>query len=161
MSTPTPAQIIVAALRASGENVSVAESLTAGGVGVAITSVPGSSDVFVGGLTAYQSRIKEEYLKVPRALIDEHGVVSEEVASAMADGARKFFKSTWAIATTGVAGPGAADGIPAGTVWVAISGPVSQTTQLEIQGDREVVRNATISSAITAFARILSSREGK
>jgi nicotinamide-nucleotide amidase len=77
----------------------------------------------------------------------------------MAQGARKFFSTTWAIATTGVAGPGEADGHPAGTVWVAIVGPITQSTQLQIQGEREVVRNATVSSAMAAFARILASRE--
>ena len=159
MSAKTPAEHIVKALRASGQSLSVAESLTGGGLGVAITSVPGSSDVFVGGLTAYQATIKVRYLKVPASVIEEFGVVSEEVAVAMAQGALKFFATTWAIATTGVAGPGEADGHSAGTVWVAIAGPVSQSTQLQIQGDRDVVRNATVSSAITAFARILEARE--
>ncbi len=152
-----PEEMIVAALRARGETVAVAESLTGGGVGVAITSVPGASDVFVGGLTSYQLRIKEEVLKVAPALIEEFGVVSEEVAVAMADGARDFFQSTWAISTTGVAGPGDSEGAAAGTVWVAIRGPVNQSTQLQLAGEREIVRNATVSSAISAFARILTS----
>jgi nicotinamide-nucleotide amidase len=152
-----PEETIVEALRARGETVAVAESLTGGGVGVAITSVPGASDIFVGGLTSYQLRIKEEMLKVPSALVAEFGVVSEEVAGAMADGALDFFQSTWAIATTGVAGPGGSDGVAAGTVWVAIRGPVNQSTQLQLSGEREIVRNATVSSAITAFARILTS----
>ena len=152
-----PEELIVEALRARGETLAIAESLTGGGVGVAISSVPGASDVFVGGVTAYQLRIKEEILKVPSPLISQFGVVSEEVAVAMADGARDIFSSTWAISTTGVAGPGESEGVAAGTVWISIRGPINQSTQLQIAGEREIVRNATVSSAITAFARILAS----
>jgi nicotinamide-nucleotide amidase len=83
------------------------------------------------------------------------GVVSEEVAISMATGVRDLMNSTWAISTTGVAGPGPTDGVQPGTVWVAIEGPISQTLQLELSGTREIVRNATIAGAIAAFARIL------
>lgn len=151
------ARAIIEDLRLRGESLSVAESLTGGGLGAAITAIPGSSDVFVGGLIAYQTPVKELILNVPKSLIDEFGVVSEEVAVAMAEGSRKLFNSTWAISTTGVAGPGPSDGVEAGTVWIAIRGPVNQSTALAIQGEREEVRNACLSSAITAFARILTS----
>lgn len=151
------AAAVVAELRHRGENVAVAESLTGGGLGSAITSVPGSSDVFSGGIIAYDLSVKEGLLKIPRALIAEFGVVSEEVAIAMADGLFELFGSTWAIATTGVAGPGPSDGVAAGTVWIAIRGPINQSTELEIEGEREVVRNASVSSALTTFARILAS----
>lgn len=148
---------VIEELRRRGESLAVAESLTGGGLGVAITSVPGSSDVFAGGVIAYQLSAKKHLLNVPDSLIEEFGVVSEEVAVAMADGLRKLFGTTWAIATTGVAGPGPCDGVAPGTVWIAIRGPINQSTELEIQGEREVVRNASVSSAITTFARILAS----
>jgi len=148
---------IIEELRRRGQSLAVAESITGGGLGAAITSMPGSSEVFSGGVIAYQLSIKTDLLHVPQPLIEKFGVVSEEVAVAMADGVRALFNTTWAIATTGVAGPGAADGVEAGTVWIAIRGPINQGTQLDIQGEREVVRNATVSSAITAFARILAS----
>ncbi|MEK6648886.1 MAG: CinA family protein [Actinomycetota bacterium] len=151
-------EAIIALLRDRGETLAVAESLTGGGVGAAITAIAGASDVFVGGVIAYQPSTKESLLKVAHSLIETHTVVSEEVAVAMADGVREIFGTTWAIATTGVAGPGPADGHAAGTVWVAIRGPINQSTQLQIDGEREVVRNATVSSAITTFARILGSR---
>ncbi len=151
------ANSIVDELRRRGHSLAVAESLTGGGLGAAITSVPGSSDVFAGGVIAYQLCVKTDLLKVPRSLIEEFGVVSEEVAVAMADGVCELLGTTWAIATTGVAGPGSANGTPAGTVWIAIRGPINQSTELEIQGEREAVRNASVSSAITAFARILAS----
>lgn len=151
------ASSVVAELRRRGESLAVAESLTGGGLGSALTSVSGSSDVFSGGIIAYDRSVKENLLKVPSALIAKFGVVSEEVATAMADGLIELFGTTWAIATTGVAGPGPSDGVAAGTVWIAIKGPISQSTALEIQGEREVVRNASVSSALTTFARILAS----
>lgn len=151
------ASSVVAELRRRRESLSVAESLTGGGLGWAITSVSGSSDVFSGGIIAYDRSVKENLLKVPSDLIAEFGVVSEEVATAMADGLIELFGTTWAIATTGVAGPGPSGGVAAGTVWIAIRGPINQSTALEIQGEREVVRNASVSSALTTFARILAS----
>jgi nicotinamide-nucleotide amidase len=157
MPTKT-AEKIVSLLRERNETLCVAESLTGGGLGAAITSVVGASDIFVGGLTAYWAEVKESVLLVPPALIREFGVVSEEVACAMADGARALFGATWSIATTGVAGPGPSAGIAAGTVWLAIRGPVNQSTQLQVEGEREFVRNATVRSAIITFARILTSR---
>ncbi len=147
---------VISELRRRGERVAVAESLTGGGLGSAMTSVPGSSDVFSGGIIAYDLSVKVGLLKVPQTLIEEFGVVSEEVATAMADGLLELFGTTWAISTTGVAGPGPSDGVAAGTVWIAIRGPINQSTELEIQGEREVVRNASVSSALTTFARILA-----
>lgn len=145
-------------LRSAGETLSTAESITAGGLSSALTSVAGASDVFLGSVTAYQSVIKMSHLQVPAKLISDHGVVSEAVAVAMAEGANKSFGSTWAIATTGVAGPGSADGSDAGQVFVAIVGGQTQVIELSLSGEREVVRNATVSSAIATFARILRER---
>ena len=146
---------ILETLVARGESISVAESLTGGGLAQALTSLPGSSQIFRGSVTAYQPEIKNSVLNVPLELISEVGVVSEGVAVSMAAGAKALMGSTWSISTTGVAGPGPIDGVPAGTVWVAIDGPISQTLQLELSGTREIVRNATIAGAIAAFARIL------
>lgn len=146
---------LAGSLRSRGESISVAESLTGGGLAAALSSLPGSSDFFIGSVTAYQSAIKSSILQVPANLISEFGVVSEEVAAAMAAGVKALMNSTWAISTTGVAGPGPSDGEAAGTVWVAITGPITQTLQLELPGTREIVRNATIAGAIAAFARIL------
>ncbi|CAN2205336.1 cinA_cterm, competence/damage-inducible protein CinA C-terminal domain [Candidatus Nanopelagicaceae bacterium] len=146
---------ILTILRQRGESICVAESLTGGGLAEALSSLPGSSEVFKGSITAYQSQIKISLLKIPAELISEFGVVSEEVAAAMAGGAKDLMDSTWSISTTGVAGPGPSAGVAAGTVWVAIAGPISQTLQLELSGTREIVRNATIAGAIAAFARIL------
>lgn len=156
MPTKAHARTIIETLRARGESVSVAESLTAGGLGHALTQIPGASEVFFGGVVAYTADVKINLLDVPQELIETHSVVSEEVAIAMADGAREKFGTTWAIATTGIAGPGDYKGIREGTVWIAITGPLQQTLHLQLDSGREGVRQGAISSAIGTFARILS-----
>ena len=150
------AKTVVMRLSERAETVSVAESVTAGGLGHAITTAPGSSHVFLGGVIAYSNEVKENILGIDGALINEFSVVSEEVANAMADAVRQKFGTTWGIATTGVAGPGDYQGIPEGTVWVAIRGPINQSIQLQLDSGREAIRTGAISSAIGAFARILS-----
>ena len=150
------AKTVVSLLTQRGETLSVAESITAGGLGHAITTAPGSSQVFLGGVIAYSNQVKENILGLDGALISEFSVVSEEVANAMADAVRQKFGTTWGIATTGIAGPGDYQGIPEGTVWVAIRGPINQSIQLQLDSGREAIRTGAISSAIGAFARILS-----
>lgn len=152
------AEEIITHLRTRDETISTAESLTAGAVSSAIVSISGASDVFVGGLTAYRDSVKISHLHVDPALIDKFSVISEEVAVAMARGAIESFGTTWAISTTGVAGPNPLDGHPVGVVWVAIEGPISHTIELSLAGERESVRNAATSSAIATFARILRHR---
>jgi nicotinamide-nucleotide amidase len=149
---------IIHVLRERNETLSTAESLTAGALSSAIVRISGASDVFVGGLTAYRDEIKISHLQVDPTLIEEHTSVSEQVAVAMARGARESFGTTWAISTTGVAGPNPLDGHPVGVVWVAIDGPISQTIELSLSGERESVRNAATASAIATFARILRHR---
>ena len=150
------AKSIVALLSERGETVAVAESITAGGLGAAITHAPGASQVFLGGMITYSNDVKINILGIDGALIEQYSVVSEEVANAMADAVREKFGSTWGIATTGIAGPGDYQGIPEGTVWVAIRGPINQSIQLQLDGGREGIRTGAISSAIGTFARILS-----
>jgi nicotinamide-nucleotide amidase len=157
MPTHIYATAIIEGLKARGETVSVAESLTGGGLGHALTQIPGASEVFIGGIIAYTADVKVNFLGVPRATIDQFTVVSEEVAIAMAEGARVKIGTTWAISTTGIAGPGDYMGIREGTVWIAIAGPITQTLQLTLDGGRDGVRQGAISSAIGNFARILSS----
>ena len=159
MSTPKQhVEQIIAYLSERGETISVAESLTAGGLANALTSASGSSAVFVGGITAYRNEIKSTMLDVDPAIIEKHTVVSEEVANEMAEGARKVFGTTWAISTTGAAGPEPLEGHQPGSVWIAIRGPINQAIQLNLEGEREQVRNGTISTAIATFARILKFR---
>ncbi|TRZ88464.1 MAG: CinA family protein [Streptomycetaceae bacterium] len=156
MNTQSAASSIVDALRSRGEKLSVAESLTGGGLASAISAIPGASDIFLGGIVAYSNSLKESLLHVSSQDIEQFGVVSQEVAAAMAEGALHALGTQWAISTTGVAGPGSHEGVPAGHVWIAICGPVRQRYFFELPGGREEVRKAAISSALTAFSRILS-----
>ena len=158
MPTKAHAKSIIENLKSRGETVSVAESLTGGGLGHALTQIPGASDVFVGGIIAYTANVKVNFLGVKQITIDEHTVVSEEVAVEMAQGAINRLSSTWAISTTGIAGPGDYMGIREGTVWISICGPICQTVQLTLDSGRDGVRQGAISSAIGTFARILSYR---
>jgi nicotinamide-nucleotide amidase len=149
---------VIRTLEESNETLATAESITAGGLSSAITSVEGSSQIFLGAIVAYQDHVKVNVLGVDEAIIAKHTVYSQEVAVAMAHEVREKFGATWAIATTGVAGPGPSDGIPSGTVWVAIDGPVTQSLELSLAGGRESVRNATVATAIGSFTRILRER---
>ena len=137
-------------------SLSVAESITGGGLAAAITEVSGSSKVFLGGVIAYADEIKINELKVDAKTLKKFTAVSEEVAKEMATGARKKFNTDYAIATTGVAGPGKAYGQKAGTVWIAIASKKEVfAIALALSGSRDLIRHATIESALASFERIL------
>jgi nicotinamide-nucleotide amidase len=156
MPTKSAAQSIIEILTSRGQTLAVAESLTGGGLGFALTQVPGASAVFLGGIISYTTDVKVRELGVDQSAIDKFKVVSEEVAIEMAEGAKNKFATTWAISTTGVAGPGDYQGVREGTVWIAIRGPINQSLTLTLDGGRDGVRQGAISSAIGTFARILS-----
>ena len=117
-------QAVGKALLSRGMTLSAAESCTGGEIAHLITSVPGSSAYFLGSVTSYAISVKERVLGVPAETIERFGVVSSEVAIAMAEGVKKLTGSDFAVATTGWAGPGGGDSVnPEGTVWVAVAGP--------------------------------------
>jgi nicotinamide-nucleotide amidase len=150
------AQSAIKHLRKHKATLSVAESITGGGLGNELTSIAGSSEVFLGGIIAYSDEVKIKELGVSKTLIKKLSAVSEEVAKEMAIGVRKKFKTDFSIATTGVAGPGRAYGQKAGTVWIAISSPNNTVAiQLALSGDRNSIRKATIESAFALLSRIL------
>ena len=150
------AQSVVKKLTKKKATLSVAESITGGGLASAITEVSGSSKVFVGGVIAYEDSVKISELKVDAKTLKKFTAVSEEVAKEMAAGAIKKFKTDYAIATTGVAGPGKAYGQKAGTVWVAIASKKEVfAIALSLSGSRDLIRHATIESALASFERIL------
>ncbi len=150
------AQSVVKKLTKKKATLCVAESITGGGLAVAITDVAGSSKVFMGGVIAYDDAIKISELKVDAKTLKKFTAVSEEVAKEMAAGALKKFKTDYAIATTGVAGPGKAYGQKAGTVWVAIASKKELfAIALSLSGSRDLIRHATIESALASFERIL------
>lgn len=111
-------------LKEKGLTLSAAESCTGGEIAHLITTVPGSSAYFLGSVTSYAVKIKEQVLGVPAETIEKYGVVSSRTAEAMADGVRKLTGSDYAVSTTGFAGPGGGDERePEGTVWVGIATP--------------------------------------
>jgi nicotinamide-nucleotide amidase len=143
-------------LTAMGKTVAVAESLTGGLVAAALTSVPGASVVVRGGVIAYATELKTALLGVPADLLARHGPVHPDVAAAMAAGARERLGATYGLATTGVAGPGPADGKPQGTVFVAVEGPGGPAgTGLVLAGDRGQVREQSVLSVLSLLVSAL------
>ena len=115
-------------LKEHGLTVSAAESCTGGEIAHLFTSVPGSSAYFLGSVTSYAISIKEKVLGVPAQTIEKYGVVSSEVAAAMAEGVRKLTGSDYSVSTTGLAGPGGDEFNPEGTVWVGVATPKGTKT---------------------------------
>lgn len=136
-------------LTAVGETVACAESLTAGLLAAAIADTPGASLVLRGGVVAYAADLKVALLGVDPELIAEAGTVDPRVAIAMAEGVRSRLAATWGLSTTGVAGPGPAEGKPEGTVHVAVSGPQGTVTrQLRLDGGRAEIRRRTVAEVL-------------
>lgn len=143
----------LARLRADEATLATAESLTAGLVAATLGSVPGASDVLLGGMVAYAMRVKIDVLGVDPAVIEAYGAVSGECAAAMARAARSRFGASWAVSTTGVAGPTEQEGKPVGTVFVAVDGPAGvAVTGLRLTGSRDEIRSATVHAALTLLA---------
>lgn len=118
--------------------LSAAESCTGGKISSLITSVPGASEYYLGSVTSYAIPVKEKVLGVPEDTINEYGVVSSEVAAAMAEGVRNLTGSTYAVSTTGLAGPGGDEHNPVGTVWIGIAGPNGTKTVKKVyKNDRK------------------------
>ena len=133
-----------------GKTLVTAESCTGGGIGSALTSVPGSSAVYKGGVICYTNWVKEHVLGVEPKLLEQFGAVSKPVAGAMAAGARKQLQADVAVSVTGLAGPGGDDyGNPVGTVYVGFeSDTKSQVKHFRFSGDRESVRRQAAEAAL-------------
>jgi nicotinamide-nucleotide amidase len=158
------AEEVVRALTARGETVAVAESLTGGLLGAAITSVPGASAVFRGGVLAYATELKASLLDVDPALLAREGAVHPDVAAQMAHGVATRLGATWGLATTGVAGPDPQDGHPVGEVFVAVAGPGSPVAAARADiaipdgADPASVRALVRADAVTAALALLAGR---
>ncbi len=152
IDTPSPEAALVEQLLERGLTVAVAESCTGGLITKRLTDIAGSSAAVVGGFVTYQTQTKTQLLGVPAALIEAHGVVSAEVAAAMAQGARKVLGADIAIATTGYAGPGGGDAQnPVGTVYIAVAGrerTVSRRFNASPMRDRAYIRTVAATNAI-------------
>jgi nicotinamide-nucleotide amidase len=165
--TDAPARILAlshalgARLSARGWMLATAESCTGGGIGYAVTQVPGSSVWYDRGFVTYSNEAKIDLLKVSAALIDEHGAVSEPVAHAMALGALIGSRAQAAVAVTGIAGPGGGSADkPVGTVCVGWalkddSVPMVVTRRMHFAGDRAAVRTQSIIAALEGLLALL------
>jgi nicotinamide-nucleotide amidase len=147
---------VIDLLRERRQTISCAESITGGALTAALVSVSGASDVLLGSIVAYSKEIKISQLGLSAELINDKGLVSKEVAIAMAKGARQRLGSSWAISSTGSAGPTALDGSSPGEIWIAILGPDRQeSVKLSLNGARQEVISGAVESALTLLERIL------
>jgi PncC family amidohydrolase len=144
------------ALAARGATVAVAESLTGGLLGAALTDMPGASTTFRGGVIVYATDLKEVLAGVPGPLLDAEGPVSAQVAAAMAGGVRDRLAATYGVALTGVAGPDPQDGHPPGTLFVAVAGPdEGHVRELVVAGGRPAVRQAAVDAALDLLLSVV------
>lgn len=139
---------VLAALK--GKTLVTAESLTGGGIGAALTAIPGSSEVYKGGIISYTNAVKHHILGVPGEVLDSCGAVSEPTAKAMAQGVRRLLDADVSVSVTGLAGPGADEyGNPVGTVFIGYCDETQTVVKhFCFSGDREAVRKQTIEEAL-------------
>ncbi len=150
---------LVSALRADGDTVAAAESLTGGRVVAALTAIPGASAVVRGAVIAYAADLKIQLLGVDEATLRTQGPVCVAVAAQMARVVRDLLDATYGVATTGEAGPDSASGRPVGTVVVAVAGPQGTTTrELTLAGTRAQVRSGAVDAALLLLSEVRSAR---
>ena len=151
------AELVLEAARSRGLRIAVAESCTGGLVGARLTEIAGSSDVFVGGVIAYDNFVKRDELSVPAELLEQHGAVSEPVARAMVEGVARRFRVPAAVSITGIAGPGGGSDVkPVGTVWIGClvhdQGP---TRRFLFPGARHEIRARAAQAALHLLLRLM------
>ena len=158
---PARATAVVESLLHDQATLATAESLTGGQLAVLMTEIPGSSDVYRGGVVAYATELKIEVLGVSESLVERYGVVSAECAVAMARGVRLLTGATYGVSTTGVAGPEQQEGKPVGSVFVAVAGPDGSEAvlALELNGDRAAIQDRTCEEALHAVLGNLQREE--
>lgn len=145
-------------LIARQERITSAESLTAGLFVSQLAEVSGISSVLPGAFVTYSAAAKEQLVHVDPALIQTYGVVSAQVAAAMAQGAQKALKTDWALSFTGVAGPASLEDQPAGTVFIGLAKPNGQmeTRAYQFNGDRQTIREAAVTAGFQLLKAALS-----
>ena len=133
-----------------GKTLATAESCTGGGIGSALTAIPGSSAIYKGGVISYTHEIKQNLLGVDCDVLNQYGAVSEPVALAMAVGARRVLKTDVAVSVTGLAGPDGDDrGNPVGLVYIGYADSnITNCTKCYFSGDRDAVRQQAVCAAL-------------
>lgn len=156
----SPAELVLrlaATLGAAGQRMAAAESCTGGLIAKTCTDLAGSSDWFDRGFVTYSNAAKSEMLAVPASIIEDYGAVSEAVAGAMASGALRHSDADYAVAVTGVAGPGGGSAEkPVGSVWIAVASATRQQAQLfRFDGNRATVRESTLQKALEMLLELV------
>ena len=141
-----------------GRSLATVESCTGGGIGAALTAVPGSSAVYKGGVISYTNWVKEHVLGVQPQLLESFGAVSAPVARAMAQGVRKTLEADISLSVTGLAGPGGDEyGNSVGTVFIGCdSAWRTEVREFHFEGDRESVRQQAVTAALELTLEVLS-----
>jgi len=151
------AAVVLEQCRSLGLKLAVAESCTGGMLGERITNIPGSSDVFLGGIIAYHNDVKREALGVPGEDIERYGAVSEQVALQMASGVREKMGADVGVSVTGIAGPGGGTlDKPVGLVWISVYGSDAKARRFHMVGDRAEIRQRAAQAALEMVRRSLS-----
>lgn len=159
---PVLAQRIIELLRDTNKTIVTAESCTGGLIAATLTDIPGASAAVHGGYITYSNTAKSRMIQVPSRLIHDYGAVSNQVARAMADGARNTARVDIAVSATGIAGPdGGTEKKPIGLVYVAVSTDLATVVIEHRFGDigREEVRKATVKAALDLVMQVMSSDE--
>jgi nicotinamide-nucleotide amidase len=151
------AAVVLERCRSLRLTLAMAESCTGGLLGERLTNIPGSSDVFLGGVIAYHNDVKTGLLDVPETDLAKHGAVSEQVVLAMAAGIRERTGSDIGVAITGIAGPGGGTPEkPVGLVWIAVHGSDAKARRFHLVGDRAEIRQRAAQAALEMVRRSLS-----
>jgi nicotinamide-nucleotide amidase len=153
------AQQVIDLLTTANKTIVTAESCTGGLIGAALTDIPGASKAFFGGYITYANDAKSRMIHVQARLIRDYGAVSNQVARAMADGARNTAHADYAVAVTGIAGPdGGTDKKPVGLVYVAVSSELATVVIEHNFGDlsRTEIRQASVNAALNLIAEVLT-----
>lgn len=171
MSEEGLATAVIEALRARGQTVATAESLTAGLVSATLVTVAGASAALRGGLVVYATDLKHSLAGVDERLLAEHGAVHPEVAAQLALGARERCRADWGLGLTGVAGPAAQDGVTPGTVHIGLAGPGSSVDgaarvdvtvrTVTLPGHRAEVRMGAVRAALELLQDALGAPAGE
>lgn len=150
-------KVVGSLLTTGGRTIAVAESCTGGQFSYLITNVPGSSQYFRGGIVAYSDQVKIEQLGVPQEMLGTYGAVSSQVAKAMAEGIKAFFRVDLGVGITGIAGPtGGTPQKPVGLVYIALATPEGIVGRgFRFLGSRDIVRNRSAYSALDMVRRYL------
>jgi len=155
-------EVVGEMLKGRSQTLSLAESCTGGYLSHLVTSIPGSSAYYIGGVVSYANAVKMEELGIPSDMLELNGAVSQPVVERMAEGVRNALKSEWAIATSGVAGPdGGTPEKPVGTVWIAVAGPDGvRSSKGVFMGTRDLVIRRSSIAALNMLRKRLLAVEG-